>query len=1405
MENKGQWDQPVLFKADVAIGNVFVERTGITYLFVDKEATHELQHGKPLSKVHFHSVKVKLIGSNPNPTVRKEEMTPDYYNFFVGQPGRWASQVRCYNKVVLESIYPGIHMELLTQGDGIKVNFIIDGGNPAQIKMKYCGADKLNLRNDGSLQVQTSLGELVESAPVSFLSNSSTKVPTQFVLKGDTIAFSLNQWQPGTPVTIDPAVVFGTYMGSAADNFGFAASYDDQGNAYGAGTVYAANFPYTAGAYDVTFAGGSSANGEYARDAFLAKFNPGGTSLLFGTFLGGIDNEQPHSVTFKGGEIIVFGTTYSADFPVTNSSYDKIYNGGADLFVLKLSADGAQLLASTFLGGSADDGINGEAHYSFTLQPHQLPYNYADWFRGEVITDLTGNIYITSCTKSTHTQGLPLVNASQSIYGGGMQDGYFAKLNNSLSLVLFSTYVGGSGDDAAYSVCVNNLNEPIIAGGTTSSSLLAGSSSFSYNGGIDGFIAKYSGSGIRQTLIYNGTSTYDQNFFVQTDDLNNIYVMGQTAGNMPKSANTYGQLNAKQYVQKYNASLTSLLLSTTFGKTGGSQPSLSPSAFLVDVCGRIYISGWGGGTNMNYHNGVDNIFGMPTTSDAFQKSTDGADFYLIVLSPDFRSLLYATPYGGSQSQEHVDGGTSHFDKSGVVYQAVCAGCGGLSDFPTTWNAYSRINPGKRAYNTNVGGCNLAVFKFDMRTYILPPVFRDTVLTVYAGKNLTYIFDATDAGGDNLSIFFSGKVLSDTVNPAKITQDLNQPGLIRSTITWNTRCKDFTGDTVVIQVQVLDDACPLPNETKGTIKIVLRSDPLPPPFPDCITITGDQSLELKWINPTPSPDFLNYRILRSLNGETLQVFDSVSLQTQTRYVDNKAPNNLDTNYCYRIYTLNSCSLPGDSSRLICSINRSDTGTGPFFTNLQEELIVLRAYDTLAASYLIKSLDPKDSVFIKASGTLIASGKIKTGMGSMLGQAFLNLQWMPSCADIVPDTQMIVVTVRDNVCPNFRQATKHIRLLVLPPIQATPPNAWCPKKISTDSVLVEWPSLVPMPLTTELVLIRKVNGVRTEIARWNNLGTNKHIDNFTFNLSQQTCYELTTMDFCKYYGDTGLEACIQNNSTPAPNLTIYTATVVNDQAVQLVWQQAQPDSFWRYQLWKRTGRSGNFSMVSEIRNISDTAFQDPEVEVDNHSYCYRLVNMDLCGNLSVGNKEACTILLKGKADPFVNYMDWLPYDYWEMGINRYEVKKTEPGIYTDELFTTTGDKLLMVRDDKLNYDNGWYQYVVEAYESTVGNNQTSRSNTIDLVQKPLLYSPNAITTNGDGLNDKFGSVPVFVRDFRMQIYNRWGERIFETTNKKDRFEPKFREGQIQEDVYFYVITFTGFEGTTETRKGNFTVLR
>jgi len=173
-----------------------------------------------------------------------------------------------------------------------------------------------------------------------------------------------------------------------------------------------------------------------------------------------------------------------------------------------------------------------------------------------------------------------------------------------------------------------------------------------------------------------------------------VYVVGTTLGAYPVSPGRYANANASQFIHKLTTDLSTSIWSTRIG--GNGNENLSPTAFLVSNCGQIYFSGWGGSTNLV----PSSTNGLPTTPDGFQRTTNGSDFYLMVLNQDAASLSYATFFGGT-SAEHVDGGTSRFDKNGIVYQAACAGCSG--SFPTTPGVVSTVNR---------SSCNLGVFKID---------------------------------------------------------------------------------------------------------------------------------------------------------------------------------------------------------------------------------------------------------------------------------------------------------------------------------------------------------------------------------------------------------------------------------------------------------------------------------------------------------------------------------------------------------------------------------------------------------------------------------------------------------------------------------------------------------------------
>jgi gliding motility-associated-like protein len=500
-------------------------------------------------------------------------------------------------------------------------------------------------------------------------------------------------------LVIDPELAFSSYIGSVSSNFGFTASYDNEGNLFGGAIVFGAQYPTTVGAYQFTWGAGDI-------DCGISKFNEDGTDPLYSTYLGGSGNEAPHSIIVNDqNELYILGSTSSSDFPLGANAFQDEFGGGfaqggagysytqgADIFVSKLSADGSELLGGTFVGGSSNDGIGSGSI---------LDHNYGDRFRGEIVVDNDGFAYVASVTGSAD---FPIENGYSDNFSGTLS-GVVFKLTPDLSDMVWSTFTGGESTESAISLQLADDNSVYFTGGTTSSTLPVSTDAYqgSFSGGVDGYIGHISADGSQLlACTYNGTSQYDQNYFVQIDTEGDIYVVGQTLGNYPVSEDVYANNNSGQFIHKFSPDLTTSIWSTRVG-SGNGVINISPSAFLVTNCGEIFLSGWGG--NLNNNNNGGGTAGLPVSGDAFQGSTDGNDFYLMVLSPNAESLEYATYFGGFESSEHVDGGTSRFDKSGTVYQAVCAGCGSNNDFPTQPGVWSQTNPSSN--------CNLGVFKFKL--------------------------------------------------------------------------------------------------------------------------------------------------------------------------------------------------------------------------------------------------------------------------------------------------------------------------------------------------------------------------------------------------------------------------------------------------------------------------------------------------------------------------------------------------------------------------------------------------------------------------------------------------------------------------------------------------------------------
>jgi gliding motility-associated-like protein len=706
VENKGQWHEEVHFKALTDGGYFFIGENGVTVQQLEQgffDHFHDWIQGNSDEPIgNTHTLKFDFVGGNFN-DFHGEEGLNRTENFFIGNDlSKHAKGVQSFQRAYYSNVYPNIDLRFDIKSDRLKYEFLVaPNTDPSEIHVNIKNAESIELK-DGRLIFKTSVGEIYEEQPFVYQLDENgrvERVECNYLLEGNLVSYEFPEgYDTNRELIIDPEISFSTYVGAFSDNFGFTASYDSDGDLYGGAIVFGGGYPVVGGPFQINFAGG-------VIDCGITKFSSDGTELLYSTFLGGSDNEAPHSlVVNENNELFIYGTTGSFDFPTTPGAAQENFAGGptltglgvsylqgADIFVAKISADGTDLIAATYIGGTGNDGLN--------FSP-ALEFNFGDRFRGEIIVGDQGGVYVASVTQSTD---FPFTNGFSGAYNG-VSSGTIFNLSGDLTQLIWSSATGGDVAEAAFGVQIGPDGTIYITGGTTSVNLISSATGAdpSYSGMVDGYIMRLSANG--STVLnstYVGTFGFDQTYFVQLDTDGEVYVIGQSLGDIQVSPDVYSNPGGRQFVQKYSADLTTLEWSTTIG-SNDNQINFSPSAFLVTNCSDIYVSGWGGSTN-NFGQAGGTTFGLPTTPDAYQSSTDGSDFYLMVLSEDAQDLTYATFFGGNQSAEHVDGGTSRFDKNGTVYQAVCAGCGGLSDFPSQPGVWSQTNPSSN--------CNLGVFKF----------------------------------------------------------------------------------------------------------------------------------------------------------------------------------------------------------------------------------------------------------------------------------------------------------------------------------------------------------------------------------------------------------------------------------------------------------------------------------------------------------------------------------------------------------------------------------------------------------------------------------------------------------------------------------------------------------------------
>lgn len=731
VENKGQWEKQVQFKGEIPSGSFFIQQNGFTVLMHNAEDMEAIMdpahHGiKQMNRKDFdngkaienrasgkktlrsHAYNVWFENASPKVQVIPEKAVQSVNNYFIGNdPSKWTSGARIFQSILYKNMYDGIDVRYYSEGGKIKYDLIVHpGANPDQITLRYEGADKLSIKNR-ELIVQTSVGIVKELYPYTFEFSPATgrkDLDCKYVLSGNNrVKFQVRNQSPNTTLVIDPSLVFVSFTGSRANQYGFTATPGPDGSFYSGGIVFSEGFPTTPGAFQTTFQQG----GSVPTDIGIMKFSSNGSQRLYATYLGGANNEYPHSLfSDPQGNLVVMGRTYSNNFPGTKVGPE----GGADIVVAKLSANGSNLIGALRIGGAQDDGVNiTDMQLSGNARPNSLMQNYGDDSRSEVILDGQNNIYVAAQTQSNQ---FPVTAGVFGTTHGGRQDGVVMKINPNCNGLIWASYLGGAEHDGAFVLALNPGNNDLYVAGATASSDFPGNKTGTiqgtFQGGIaDGFVSIISNDGTTlRKSTFLATPALDIVYGIQFDRLGFPYVMGITRGNWTVLNASYSNPNSKQFVAKLRPDLSAYVYSTVFG-SGAAKPNMSPVAFLVDRCENVYISGWGGWINPGQTDPFDlaGVAGMPTTTDALKATTDNKDFYFIVLQKNAAALLYGSFFGQNNAEgEHVDGGTSRFDQQGVIYQAICANCGGGATFPTTPGVVGPVN------GALPDGCNLAALK-----------------------------------------------------------------------------------------------------------------------------------------------------------------------------------------------------------------------------------------------------------------------------------------------------------------------------------------------------------------------------------------------------------------------------------------------------------------------------------------------------------------------------------------------------------------------------------------------------------------------------------------------------------------------------------------------------------------------
>ncbi|HEV2494042.1 MAG TPA: SBBP repeat-containing protein [Terriglobia bacterium] len=693
-------------------------------------------------------MKIELVGTSADARILGIEEIPGTSNYFLGnRPHQWRTRIPNYAKVEYQHVYPGVDLIYYGSQGQLECDFVVQpGADPGAIRLQIDGASSMKVDERGDLELGVAGGAVRFEHPRVYQRRGDVQQPVagKFALEADNeIGFKVGAYDRRSPLVIDPVVVYATYLGGTSANLAEAVAVDSSGNAYLTGQTLSVNFP-TANPIQRALVAGS--------DAFVAKFNPQGSTLVYSTYLGGTLADNATSIAVDdSGNAYVTGSTLSADFPLKNAIQTTCLGcaaGLADVFVAKISAGGSALVYSTFLGGTKGN----------------TP--------GAIAADSSGNAYVIGTTTSTD---FPVASAIQ---GGlkGSSDAFVTKFNDTGSQLVYSTFLGGANADDGRWIAVDSAGNAYLTGTTSSTDfpVVTPAIQGSCRGcptGKSPYVAKINAAG--SALVYStflgGTSGSDATQGIAVDGAGNAYVTGQVVSkDFPLANALQGALKGASdaFVTKINAAGSSLLYSTYLG--GSNAENAVQGGIAADEFGNAYVTGDTKSPDFPIANQV-------------QRSLLGADdAFVAVLNSTGSALFFSTYLGGTASDE---GRGIAVDTSGNAY---VAGSTNSLNFPIT----------SGVFQTSCNTCGGAVTDAFLAK-LSAPMFSigaasgsSTSATVTAGQTATYNLELVSSGNfsGTVSLACSGTVPAGTcsVSPASVAPTGSGSTSFTASVTTMTR-------------------------------------------------------------------------------------------------------------------------------------------------------------------------------------------------------------------------------------------------------------------------------------------------------------------------------------------------------------------------------------------------------------------------------------------------------------------------------------------------------------------------------------------------------------------------------------------------------------------------------------------